>query len=359
MAIFTYTDTTEMVISDNSDDYAIIPVFGTTGAVTDVSITLLNIQHTYADDLDMILFAPEFQNLVFMSDAGEGANLAGDYTFSDNGFIAIQDIELTTAIAPGIYLPAAYEEIEDANDFATVGDLPLFHAPSSGVDSFASQFGGLDANGFWYLVIADDEGADQGTLDGWSLTIETDGVDADVLGTEIADTVTIASKTASSGTFDISYDVFTRGFEFEGVTGTFYIDTGLGNDTITGGSGSEWIEGGEGNDTIDGGAGEDTASYSTASAGVFVRLLAGGPQDTLSAGIDTLVAIENLFGSAFRDRLEGDDGSNRVDAGDGDDRVYGHGGNDVIVLDMGNDRAWGGGQDDRIYGQDGNDRIYG
>ncbi|MBX7539381.1 calcium-binding protein, partial [Qipengyuania sphaerica] len=132
-----------------------------------------------------------------------------------------------------------------------------------------------------------------------------------------------------------------------------------GNDSLYGEADDDELHSGLGNDLLDGGAGSDTASYVGVTGGVFINLLAADAQDTLSAGIDTLVSIENLVGSAFRDRLVGDDGANRIDAGDGDDRVYGYGGRDVLVLEEGNDRAWGGGQDDRIYGQDGNDRIYG
>ncbi|MBX7542092.1 calcium-binding protein [Qipengyuania sphaerica] len=136
--------------------------------------------------------------------------------------------------------------------------------------------------------------------------------------------------------------------------------SGTGNETISALGGADLIYGNLGNDFIDGGSGKDTVSYKGATEGVFVRLsLSGVQQDTLGAGIDTLVSIENLTGTQFRDRLEGDATGNRLEGLGGDDRVYGHGGNDVIVLDTGNDRAWAGADDDRIYGQDGNDRIYG
>src|SRR5262249_7140163 len=54
-----------------------------------------------------------------------------------------------------------------------------------------------------------------------------------------------------------------------------------------------------GNDTLNGGSGIDTASYAGAAAGVTVSLAIAGPPDTIGAGNDTLISIENLTRSAF------------------------------------------------------------
>ena len=79
------------------------------------------------------------------------------------------------------------------------------------------------------------------------------------------------------------------------------------NDTLTGdananvligGAGNDTLDGGAGNDTLDGGAGTDTASLRSAAAAVTVSLAVAGAQDTGGAGIDTLIGIENLTGSA-------------------------------------------------------------
>ncbi|MBX7539723.1 calcium-binding protein [Qipengyuania sphaerica] len=222
-------------------------------------------------------------------------------------------------------------------DAAGNADGPLITMATGQIDPADFQMSALADNGF--VVTWDAEENDRDFVQGYYSSVG---------GEEISGTAEDEEISGGSGN-DFIY----------GLGGNDIINGLGGNDTIDAGTGNDTLIGGAGDDILIGDAGEDTASYSTASAGVFVRLLAGGPQDTLSAGIDTLVAIENLVGSDFRDRLEGDDGSNRVDAGDGDDRVYGHGGNDVIVLDTGRDRAWGGADDDRIYGQDGNDRIYG
>ena len=95
------------------------------------------------------------------------------------------------------------------------------------------------------------------------------------------------------------------------------------NDTLTGNSGDNVLTGGLGNDTLDGGEGLDTASYATATSGVSVSLAAVGAQNTVSAGLDTLIGIENLTGSAFGDTLTGDAGNNILSGGAGVDTLIG------------------------------------
>ena len=68
--------------------------------------------------------------------------------------------------------------------------------------------------------------------------------------------------------------------------------------------------GGAGNDSLDGGAGNDTASYSLAPSAVTVDLDAGTA--TGGDGSDSLVAIENVIGSADDDTLTGDGGDNSL-----------------------------------------------
>ncbi|MFM7229909.1 MAG: S8 family serine peptidase [Cyanobacteriota bacterium] len=100
---------------------------------------------------------------------------------------------------------------------------------------------------------------------------------------------------------------------------------------IVGNNANNTLIGTEANDAIQGLGGVDTASYAAAAAGVGVSLAISGPQDTGSAGRDTLVSIERLLGSAHGDRLGGDDGPNRLDGGAGDDTIEGGGGNDTLV----------------------------
>src|SRR5690606_8218134 len=62
-------------------------------------------------------------------------------------------------------------------------------------------------------------------------------------------------------------------------------------------------------------------------------------QDTTGAGIDRLIDIENLVGSAFDDVLGGDAGNNVIDGGAGADVMTGGAGDDTYIVDNAGDEA--------------------
>ena len=73
-----------------------------------------------------------------------------------------------------------------------------------------------------------------------------------------------------------------------------------GNDTLVGGNGDDFLDGGVGDDLIDGGAGIDRAAFfSGATAGVTVDLNLQGQAQNTGQGMDTLVNIENVSGTAY------------------------------------------------------------
>jgi Ca2+-binding RTX toxin-like protein len=117
---------------------------------------------------------------------------------------------------------------------------------------------------------------------------------------------------------------------------------------LTGGAGNDTLDGGAGNDTLDGGTGTDTASYGTATAGVTVSLAISGAQNTIGAGTDTLVSIENLTGSAYSDTLTGDGNANTIDGNGGADTIVGGAGNDSVILHGGETSVDGGAGTDTL-----------
>jgi Ca2+-binding RTX toxin-like protein len=115
-----------------------------------------------------------------------------------------------------------------------------------------------------------------------------------------------------------------------------------GDNRIDGGAGNDTLHGGLGDDRLDGGVGIDTASWAGSATGVTVDLSLTGPQAT-GAGMDTLVAIENLQGGNGHDRLLGNGGNNRIDGGAGDDTLHGGPGDDRLDGGVGIDTAsWAG-----------------
>ena len=158
-------------------------------------------------------------------------------------------------------------------------------------------------------------------------------IDASITGLE-----NISAATAAAGV-TITLSGQTEGFTVTGsnngdtLTGGSGADTiiaGTGSDVITGGAGDDTIDGGADDDTINGESGMDTATYANASAGVTVNLSNTGVQNTVGAGNDTIINIENLIGSDFNDTLTGDDKANIISGGTGNDTLYGGDGNDTI-----------------------------
>lgn len=75
--------------------------------------------------------------------------------------------------------------------------------------------------------------------------------------------------------------------------------------------------------------GEDTVDYSGSPEAVFVNLLAGTGTGGTATG-DTYSSIENVIGSNFDDRIDGDSQDNKLWGGKGNDYLAGGLGNDTI-----------------------------
>ena len=113
--------------------------------------------------------------------------------------------------------------------------------------------------------------------------------------------------------------------------------TGTGNANAYGNGANNIIYAGSGDNFINGGLGTDTVSYAFATGGVQVRLNTVAQQNTAGSGMDTLLNIENLDGSAYDDILAGNSLANRISGGAGNDTLYGGAGVDTLIGGTGND----------------------
>ncbi|MBD0325514.1 MAG: VCBS repeat-containing protein [Pyrinomonadaceae bacterium] len=141
-----------------------INVSGLTGNVTNITVTFNNFNHTFPDDMDILLVGPTGANLVLMSDAGGSNDLTnGGLTFDDAAPATITD---GGPLGSGIYKPSQF----------VAGDTYPAPAPAASANTtLAAAFNGTDPNGTWSLYAVDDTGVDQGVIgNGWYLTITTD-----------------------------------------------------------------------------------------------------------------------------------------------------------------------------------------
>lgn len=89
----------------------------------------------------------------------------------------------------------------------------------------------------------------------------------------------------------------------------------------------------QGDNVIDGAAGVDTASYQFSTSAVSVSLASSGAQATGGSGADTLLNIENLFGSNHADKLFGNTKNNTLNGVGGADQMSGGDGSDTYFID--------------------------
>ena len=124
-------------------------------------------------------------------------------------------------------------------------------------------------------------------------------------------------------------------------------DTLIAIEGVTGSAFNDVLSGSAGDNLLDGAGGADTLSYMNATAGVSVDLSLAGAQDVGGGqGLDTLVNIENVTGSAFDDVLAGNAADNVIKGGIGNDTAsYAHAGGGVTVdLTITGAQLIGGGQ---------------
>ncbi len=163
-----------------------------------------------------------------------------------------------------------------------------------------------------------------------------------------------ADYRSASGFVTVSLAVLTAQ-----ATASSGLDTLLSIENLTGSGFNDQLAGNAGNNVIDGGNGTDTLTYAAASGRVTVDLALGGEQDTTNAGMDTLISIENLVGTALDDVLGGNASDNALSGGAGNDLLNGGAGNDLLNGGDGIDSLTGGFGADNLNGDDGNDVLNG
>ena len=139
--------------------------------------------------------------------------------------------------------------------------------------------------------------------------------------------LTTAQATGGSGTDTI--------LNVENLYGSAYGDTLRGNasgNQLYGAAGNDLIYVGTGtaSDRVDGGSGVDGVSYAYAGSRVNVNLNLTTAQATGGSGTDTILNIENLYGSAYGDTLRGNASGNQLYGAAGNDILNGMGGNDTL-----------------------------
>lgn len=160
----TFSNNTKTTFAFQTDPFpSSIPVAGLEGEVTKVTVALNGYTITdRADATDVLLVGPQGQNTMLMSDAGGQGG-----TFNRN--LVFDDAAVGPVSAPLVnagFKPTNFDKTDD-------NGLNQAPAPPPPYGSALSNFVGTDANGSWSLFIRHTVIPGNGSLKGWSLTIET------------------------------------------------------------------------------------------------------------------------------------------------------------------------------------------
>lgn len=161
-----FTNATAIAIVDESSAVpypSAISVSGLVGVITNVSVTLRGLTHSYPDDIDVLLVGPGGRRAMLMSDAG-GSFPVNEVTLTFD--TVSRPIPNSAQISSGAY--------SAANWGGSTGDNFLPPAPAGPHSASLDSFDGGIPNGTWALYIKDDIPVNDGELaNGWSLTIAT------------------------------------------------------------------------------------------------------------------------------------------------------------------------------------------
>ncbi len=140
-----------------------IVVSNVPGILTNVTMSLYNLSHTYPPDIDMLLSGPQSKSVIVMSDVGGFNNPISsvNLTFDD---AAASRLTATDVIVSGTYQPSPV----GPDSFNPPAPAPPY------VRRLADLANGASPNGVWSLFVVDDQAQDVGFIaGGWSLTLET------------------------------------------------------------------------------------------------------------------------------------------------------------------------------------------
>jgi uncharacterized repeat protein (TIGR01451 family) len=159
-----------------------VQVSGAVGTLSKLTVTLFGLTHSFVNDVNVLLVAPNMQGVVLMAHAGNQSSLTNaTLTFDDD---VSARVPADGVINSGTYQPSAYEDIPDFSP-----------APAGPYGTNLISFAGIDPNGAWSLYVLDSQDGDSGVIaKGWKLQATTI-----VPSSRMADLAVTGSVSSSQG----------------------------------------------------------------------------------------------------------------------------------------------------------------
>src|SRR5678815_1545416 len=141
-----------------------VNVNGLSGTILQTVVKLNSFNHSFPNDVDVLLVGPIGQKVLLMSDVGGGNPVSVVYLTLSDGATAF--LPQTAALVSGTFKPTDY----------AIGAADTFPAPAppAPYGNLLSSFNAQSPNGTWSLYVVDDGSGDLGSFaGGWRLTITT------------------------------------------------------------------------------------------------------------------------------------------------------------------------------------------
>jgi subtilisin-like proprotein convertase family protein len=136
------------------------------GRIRDVNVRLNGLEHTYPEDIQVLLVGPDGQTAIVMADVGKEFDVSGLTLRLDDE--AETSLPFNTQLRSGTFRPTN-----------RLGNPIAFNAPApaTGANAALSAFDGGDPNGTWRLFVQDAAAAfDDGSFaGGWELELTVRG----------------------------------------------------------------------------------------------------------------------------------------------------------------------------------------
>ncbi len=211
-----------------NDDAAATPypssinVAGLTGNVVDVNVTIEDFNHTFPDDVAIVLVGPSGANTLLTANNGGSDDISNvDLTFDD---LAVSTLPDDSQITSGTYQPTL------GTGFPAAVALPA-PGPAGPYGADLSVFNGSAANGTWELYVFDDDIGDTGSIaSGWSLDIIT--TNPVFTGTSSGNDFELRINPADDTLLDVVIDGNTTSFPIAAIA-ALTISGGDGDDSLT------------------------------------------------------------------------------------------------------------------------------
>jgi uncharacterized delta-60 repeat protein/uncharacterized repeat protein (TIGR01451 family) len=213
-----FTNPAAIVINDNTNASpypATNIVSGVGGSLSKATISLKNVYHTWASDVDALLVSPAGQKMLVMANAG------GSFPMN-NATLAFDD-------AASAYLPQSSQISSGTNKPTTYTPVATFPspAPAAPYATNLATFAGSNPNGVWSLYVIDDSPGNMGIIsNGWVLNITSANVVSPVADLALGMTASTGAPIVSN---NFSYTITVTNYGPSPSTGVTVTDNLPGN----------------------------------------------------------------------------------------------------------------------------------